>query len=205
MDLIKEWAKEIWKHKYWIFLSLIFLFISIVLDIAAGIYVRNVNVVAAPDIILDNIPVIDLDFFYVYGILLITFVFFLYPLFFKIHELHKVIAQFSFLILVRSFFTCLTHLALPVTAMAYEVPRLLFFLDFRNDLFFSGHVAIPFLGFLLFKKDNIKYFFLIGSILMGAVVLFMHVHYTIDVFSAFFITYGTFKIGEWFYSNKESK
>ena len=38
------------------------------------------------------------------------------------------------------------------------------------------------------------------SILMGTVVLLMHVHYTIDVLSAFFITFGTFKIGEWFFS-----
>jgi len=31
---------------------------------------------------------------------------------------------------------------------------------------------------------------------MAATVLLMHVHYSIDVFSAFFITYGIYKIGQ---------
>lgn len=205
MDYKKEWAKEIWNNKYWIFLSLILLFISTILNLAAGFYVTRTPSVAAPDIILDNIPPINLDYMYFYGIVIVMAVLFLYPLFFKIKELHIVIAQFSFLIMVRSFFTSLTHLALPLTALDYQVPTLFSIFNFKNDLFFSGHTAIPFLGFLLFPKDRIKYFFLGSSILLGVVVLLMHLHYTIDVFSAFFITYGTYKIGEWFYFKKEKE
>ena len=33
---------------------------------------------------------------------------------------------------------------------------------------------------------------LIGSLIMGVTVLLMHVHYSIDVFSAFFISYGVY-------------
>jgi hypothetical protein len=64
--------------------------------------------------------------------------------------------------------------------------------------------AVPFLGFLLFREDNIRYFFLFFSFFMGAVVLLMHVHYSIDVFSAFFITYGTHKVGEKFFNKVNS-
>jgi cell division protein FtsW (lipid II flippase) len=91
---------------------------------------------------------------------------------------------------------CFTHLKAPIDAIAIELPWITSHLGFQNDLFFSGHTAVPFLGFLLFKDSNIRYFFLISSIVLGATVLFMHIHYSIDVFSAFFITFGTFKLGE---------
>ncbi len=77
-------------------------------------------------------------------------------------------------------------------------------MDFKNDLFFSGHTAVPFLGFLLFKNRKVKYTFLGASIIMAITVLLMHVHYSIDVFSAFFITYGTFKIGEWLFKKMDN-
>ena len=90
----------------------------------------------------------------------------------------------------------MTHLAAPAGALQFHTPKILYFLNLGKDLFFSGHTAIPFLGFLLFKGEKIRYVFLAMSIIMGAAVLLMHVHYTIDVVSAFFITFGTFKIGE---------
>ncbi|MBD3360385.1 hypothetical protein GF366_01130, partial [Candidatus Peregrinibacteria bacterium] len=68
-------------------------------------------------------------------------------------------------------------------------------LFFENDLFFSGHTAVPFLAFLVFKESKIfKWVMFAGSILMAITVLLMHVHYSIDVFAAFFITYGIYSI-----------
>ncbi|MCX6706993.1 MAG: phosphatase PAP2-related protein, partial [Candidatus Woesearchaeota archaeon] len=152
--------------------------------------------VVAPDIILDHTPTFDLDIIFIYGFILIVALIFIYPLFFRIKELHRVISQFSLLVMVRAAFTTLTHLQIPSSALVFTVPRIISFITFQNDLFFSGHTAVAFLGFLLFKTQKIRYFFLAASIMMGVVVLLMHVHYTIDVLSAFFITYGTFKIGE---------
>ena len=199
MVKIREWRKEIWEHKYLLLLSLSFLIIAILLDWAAGVYVMKTPGAVAPDLFLDYLPVMDLDFIFIYGPIIIVGLLFLYPLFFKVKELHKVIGQFSLLVMVRSAFTTLTHLEVPKDALQFTIPHFLGFLSFRNDLFFSGHTAVPFLGFLLFKESKIKWFFLAASILMALTVLLMHVHYTIDVLSAFFITYGTFKIGEWFY------
>jgi hypothetical protein len=200
MGKINEWKKEILNHKILIIISILFLIIAIMLDYIAGMYVAKISGVAAPDLILNNIPTVDLDFIYLYGGVLIIALLFLYPLFFRVKKLHIVISQFSLLVIVRGIFTCFTHLAIPTEALQFTVPKALFLLNFSNDLFFSGHTAFPFLGFLLFKGDKIRYVFLVLSILMGTVVLFMHVHYSIDVFSAFFITYGTFKIGEWFFN-----
>jgi len=55
-------------------------------------------------------------------------------------------------------------------------------LNFSNDLFFSGHTAVPFLGYLLFKEEKIRYVFLALSIMMGGVVLLMH--FTIRLMSS---------------------
>ena len=76
------------------------------------------------------------------------------------------------------------------------MPKAYDFLIFNNDLFFSGHVAIAFLGFLLFQEKKLKIFFLIATIVMALTVLFMHVHYSIDVFAALFITYSTHEFGK---------
>ena len=203
MNLKKEWTKEIWNNRYLILVSIIILIIAIILDYAAGTYVKKITGVVAPDIILDNIPTFDLDFIYIYGAIIVVGIFFAYPLFLKVKELHKAISQFSLLVMVRSAFTCFTHLSIPSSALVFKIPFFMPFLNYSNDLFFSGHTAIPFLGFLLFK-GKIRYFFLVSSIVMGLTVLLMHVHYTIDVFSAFFITYGTYKVGEFLF-NKADK
>ncbi len=197
--LKKSWRKEIKDNKYLILLSFVLLAIALAISYMTGIYVQEVQGVTAPDLVLDHIPTLDLDLIYIYGAVLIVALLFLYPLFFKVNKFHEVISQFGLLVAIRGIFTIFTHLALPAGAFSFNVPRPLFFLDFTNDLFFSGHTAVPFLGFLLFKKDKIRYFFLASSVIMAMVVLLMHVHYTIDVLSAFFITYGSYKIGARFF------
>jgi hypothetical protein len=200
MGLKQEWLNEIRNNWHLILLSFILLLFASLFNYLAGIYVSQIPGTKAPDLILDNIPTFDLNFIYLYGAVFIGALLFFYPLFLKVKKFHVVISQFSLLIMVRGIFICLTHLSIPAGALQFHVPEILFILSFNNDLFFSGHTAIPFLGFLLFKGDKIRYFFLFFSFFMGAVVLLMHVHYTIDVFSAFFITYGTHKAGEKFFN-----
>lgn len=192
-----EWVREIFEYKYLILISLIIILVATFIDYLAGVYVSEratVNVVQ--DLILDHFGPYDLSFIFVWGFLILVFTLFAYASFFDVKKLHKVIAQFSFLIIIRSIFIILTHLKTPTDAIAGKFPWILHNLRFENDMFFSGHVAIPFLGFLLFKGNKIRYFFLIGSIIMAITVLAMHQHYSIDVFAAFFIVYGSYKIGE---------
>jgi hypothetical protein len=63
-----------------------------------------------------------------------------------------------------------------------------------KDLFFSGHTSTLFLMFLCFQHRRDKYFSLATSILVGALVLVQHVHYTIDVVAAPIFTFIAFKI-----------
>jgi hypothetical protein len=93
----------------------------------------------------------------------------------------------------------LTHLGAPPEAILTDFPRVFNLLIFRNDLFFSAHTAVPFLGYLLFRKERIGKFFLGATIVLASTVLLMHVHYSIDVFAALFITFSTYRFGEWLF------
>lgn len=199
MATFKEWKREIIKHKYLVALSIIFFVIALMLNDAAGDYVAVAGKTVASDLILDHLPVVNLSFFFIYGYLAVILLLIFYPLFFKVRKFPLVISQFSLLVLLRSFFITLTHLATPTDAIILHLPRLFNVFAFHNDLFFSGHTALPFLGFLLFRKEKLGIFFLIMTFVLASTVLFMHVHYSIDVFAAFFITYGSFKIGNWLF------
>ncbi len=64
-----------------------------------------------------------------------------------------------------------------------------------KDLFFSGHTSSQFLTFLCLTNRKDKIIALISTILVGSMVLVQHVHYTIDVITAPFFTYGCYWLG----------
>jgi len=196
MKRVKAWANEFREHSNLIFISIAFFVIALAIDYISESYVNTVRTVVASDLILDHIPVVDLSFLFFYGFEIVIAVLLLYPLFFNIKEFHIAVSQFSLLVLIRSFFIALTHLGTPVNAIPIYSSHLYNWLVFQNDLFFSGHTAAPFLGFLIFRKEKIGIFFLIATVVLAATVLFMHVHYSIDVFAALFITYGSYQLGK---------
>jgi len=193
-----EWKVELSKYKYFILLSLIFLFLAERLNFYASSYVDRLPSIAVKDLILNNIPTLNLWIIFIYGPFLFFSLIILYTLFFRVKEFHKVAILFSLLIFVRSIFITLTHIGAPTDASVANANYGFFnFFTFKNDLFFSGHVAMPFMAFLIFRKEAIGKIFLALTIISALTVLFMHVHYSIDVFSAFFITYGVYSFGQW--------
>jgi uncharacterized membrane protein len=108
----------------------------------------------------------------------------------------KSIALFT---LIRSVFVSLTHISpFPTHAVisAAFFHREVFNGIFSgNDLFFSGHTGVPFLLALIFwENKTLRIIFLGFSAMFAVVVLLGHLHYSIDVLSAFFITYTIFDI-----------
>lgn len=66
-----------------------------------------------------------------------------------------------------------------------------------KDLFFSGHTATMFIMYLITKKNGLfKNCLLIATISIAILVLLQHIHYSIDVLTAFFISYTSFKVVE---------
>ena len=194
-NYVHRWKYEFLRHKYSILFSLFLLILSVVINYNAGKYVDSVASNTVSDIFIDNFGPVNLTWVFVYVWLIVVVMIFIYPLFFDVSKIHNVIIQFGFLNILRSLFITLTHLKTPVSAIIVDFPGLLNAFAFQNDLFFSGHTAIPFLAFLVFKGHKIRYFFLASSILLALTVLLMHQHYTIDVLGAYFITYGAFKLG----------
>src|SRR3989344_2041181 len=154
------------------------------------------------DIVLSNIPRHDVGGLFVYGtaffVLLGVALLVAHPkrIPFALHA----IALFYF---IRAGFISLTHLGpFPSNATSqFDFGTIAgTFLGFGGDLFFSGHTGLAFLMALLFwHEKNIRYLFLAASVYFGAIVLLGHLHYSIDVASAFFITYGIFHIAEWLF------
>ncbi|MBL7045670.1 MAG: hypothetical protein ISR99_01400 [Parcubacteria group bacterium] len=102
----------------------------------------------------------------------------------------------ALLILTRAAFINMTYLGIYPDAS----PIIGSLTTFGGDLFFSGHVAIPFLFALIFwKKEKLRYFFIAVSIFLGASTLFSHVHYSIDVFAAPFIAYGVYTVATYIF------
>lgn len=161
---------------------------SLAANVGANVYANQKQVNVVRDLLLDILPVWNLNYLYVEGALvLILFAIFL--ALYRPQRLPFMLKSTGLFILVRSFFIILTHLALPLpgqnTTTYLPFGSLTPFFSSGNDLFFSGHTGFPFLLALIFWKDRLlRYLFLATSFFFGAAVLLGHVHYSIDVFGA---------------------
>jgi hypothetical protein len=169
---------------------------SFIASYYSSVYVDYGQFNPVGDAILDSIPTYNLEFLFIWGFYSLILLTIAYPAFVKPEIAPFMLKTFGILILTRACFILLTHVG-PPEGFFYEthadyLTNPLKELIFRNDLFFSGHTSVPFLSFLLFKGTKLRWVMFGGSLIMGATVLIMHVHYSIDVFAAFFIAHGVY-------------
>lgn len=155
-----------------------------------GNYLDSLDLKPIYDPILEKIPIVDVGVFATYGLVFIYGASFIYlkPLLGGKKE-----AEFWFILsssfIVRTFFCLITAFGPPLGFFPIEEKGLYFLLKkaglvFQNDLFFSGHTAAPFGFFLFFDDKTAKIIFLIGTAVMGILMLLLHHHYVIDVLAA---------------------
>lgn len=195
-----SWMRSIWKVKHRLIIALILIFLAGMLNYKSGIYSDKFSSDASSDFILDFLPVIDVSFIYVYLFLIVMAILYIYSILKYPEKCPYFLSMIALLIILRSGFIALTHLQTPEGRIYPYFPFPFDTLVFSNDLFFSGHTALPFLGFLIYKNSKIKWLFLISSFIIAGSTLLMHQHYSIDVFAAFFITYGFYKIANKFFN-----
>ena len=176
------------------FTAILFLAISLIINFYAGQYATESASSSVTDIVLSNIRVFDVGYIFTYGAVVfwafVLLLGFYYPR--KFPFVLKSIALFT---VIRAVFISLTHIGPFPTQLVMETGNILSKFTFGGDLFFSGHTGLPFLMALVFWKNKVlRYIFLISSVIFGAVVLMGHIHYSIDVLGAFFITYTIFHI-----------
>jgi len=172
---------------------------SLFVNFYSGVYANERASNFVTDVVLSNTRVYDLDNVFVYGswflVLVIAALCFLRP-----QRLPFVLKSIALFVFTRSFFLTLTHLAPFPNQIVIDPTSFLRYFVFGADLFFSGHTGLPFLMALIFWKDiYLRVFFILLSITFGVVVLLAHLHYSIDVLSAFFITYSIFCINKVFF------
>ncbi len=176
----------------------ILLAVSLITQFLATGYVNSLPANPVEDLILSNIRVHDVEGIFVYGSVLLLFV----GLAVGLRRPNympfamKCVGAFT---LIRSLFVSLTHISSFPTRIVIESEffnKSVFDGIFTgNDLFFSGHTGLPFLLALIFwEYKNIRIIFLGFSVTFAIVVLLGHIHYSIDVLSAYFITYSIFQI-----------
>ena len=192
------------------FIKILSLFIvSLTIQHFADHYVGHVTGVPVGDLILNQIPAVDIDLFVVQGALLFTLIM-IGLLIWKPRYILFTGGALSVFIIVRSFFISLTHLGidpheivLDTHSIGFGLYNLLY--NSKSDFFFSGHTGAPFLLGLIFLPDKWLSFFCFSvSAIFGTSVLLGHIHYSIDVFAAPFMTYSIFILAKKLFPNEYS-
>lgn len=173
--------------------ALLLLAVSLIANFYAGIYAQESASNAVTDIVLSNIRVYNVDDIFVQGFLvLLAFIACLciaHP-----KRIPFMVKSSALFVLIRSVFISLTHIAPFPTSIIINSDIIKDF-TFGADLFFSGHTGFPFLMALIFWQNiYLRVFFIATSMFFGVAVLLGHLHYSIDVLSAFFITYAIYHI-----------
>lgn len=176
-------------------IAVFFLAISLVINFYAGIYATINQSNHVTDIILSNIRVYDVGHVFTYGAVL----FWLFIIFLFLKEPRRIpfiLKSIALFVVIRAIFVSLTHLGPFPTQLPLESDIISKF-SFGGDLFFSGHTGLPYLMSLIFWENKpLRILFFLSAVTFGAIVLMAHLHYSIDVLSAFFITYSIFHIAK---------
>jgi membrane-associated phospholipid phosphatase len=163
-------------------------------SVIANIFANNYAVLRGKDpvtdIILSNVRVFDVDFIVNYGPLLIIILVFV-VLTLRPSAIPFTIKSMALFIIIRAIFISLTHLGQFEPQLILPTTGFLNFIGGGNTggLFFSGHTGMPFLLALIFWDNKIiRWGFVAISVVLGTSMLLAHLHYTIDILGAFFIT-----------------
>lgn len=193
------WTQKTFRRSFLV--AVLLIVASLIFNHVSSIYVDNRAGAYVQDIFLDNLPVVNVDYVINEGVIIYS-LFMIYLVAVKPERIPFVLKSLALFIVIRSAFTILTHLG-PAPSQTYLDPDdLLIKLNAGKDMFFSGHTGIPFLMALIFWKENkvVRNVSLMASIIFGVSVLLGHLHYSIDVFAAFFITYSIFHLSQKFFA-----
>jgi len=155
------------------------------------------------DLLLDNLPVVNLNFIIIEGVLLAIVIGAMFVIVFHPRYILFSLKALAIFIAVRALFTSLTHVGIYPGSIDPGVglfDGIYLYFNFQTGFFFSGHTGMPFLMALIFwKKPLIRNAFLLLSLMFAIAVLFGHIHYSIDVLAAPFMAYGIFKIAQYLF------
>ena len=179
-----------------VFVGILLLILSIVMNFYAGLYAVERASNSVTDLILSNTQTMDVDGIFIYG----SFIFWIFVTILcllKPNRIPFILKSIALFVFIRSIFISVTHIGPFPDQILINPESLINKFTSGADLFFSAHTGLPYLMALAFwNQKALRFFFLLASMVFGAVVLLGHLHYSIDVLSAFFITYTIFHLSE---------
>ena len=205
MDKLRKKYSDLWQDRQArkrMLVSLAMLFGALVINYLAALYAFERASNPVTDIILSNIPTFDVDWVFVWGPIIFWLIITI-RLVMEPRQIAFTMKSVALFVVIRSVFISLTHIGpFPDHAALDSFGASLlsggvnghspFFFVFSSGayLFFSAHTGLPFLlGLIFWPYREFRTFCLASSGFFAVVVLLGHLHYTIDVASAFFITY----------------
>lgn len=194
--------KLLWPQRsFWfaVVVGALFLVLSLLATYLANSYTIEHASNSVSDIILDNVPTMNVGFVFSEGAMIFFAILILIG-FYEPRRIPFALKTIALFIAVRSVFLILTHLAPPTQGSYVDTSDLIYKISSGDDLFFSAHTGLPFLLAVMFWKERyFRYFFLLSTAIGGTAVLLGHLHYSIDVFSALFIAFGTFHAAKYLF------
>ena len=189
--------------------GLLFLAFSMLANHYAFVYAHAYSVRPSSsyvgDIILDNIPVVNLNFIIVEGMLLSIAAGIVF-LILRPRYIPFTLKTLALFMLTRAIFMSLTHVGIYPDHIEPGLgifDSVYLYFNFQTGLFFSGHTCMPIIAALiLWNKPFWRYVALALSVIFGVSVLLAHVHYSIDVFAAPFMAYGIFNMSKYFFKRE---
>lgn len=182
--------------------ALVLFGLAIVFQFYASAYSDRVSSNFVHDILLDNLPVVSLNLIIVEGALA-AIAGSIALLLIKPHYIIFSLKAAAIFIATRAVFVAATHLGIypgQVNPDNGFFDRIYTGLGLQAGFFFSGHTGLTLLMALIFWEEKLwRYFYISLAIVFGISVLFAHVHYTIDVLAAPYMTYAIFKLSQYFF------
>ena len=170
--------KEVFTHKRTLqnmLIGILLCIFGMAVSYFAYEYIATIEGPVARDIFLDNLPILDVAMWFFFSIFFMGAIAIILSLI-KPKRAPFVLICTGLFFAIRSFFLILTHLSPPNIQYYYGMST-------GMDLFFSGHVGYAFLLALMFWKNRFfRILFIALSIVMAALVLFGHLHYSIVTF-----------------------
>jgi hypothetical protein len=182
--------------------GLILFGLAVVFQFYASAYSDRVPSNSVPDLLLGILPIVNLNAVIVEGALGVIAGTILL-LFAKPKYLIFTLKAAAIFIATRAVFVAVTHLGIYPGQINPDngfFDRIYTGLGLEAGFFFSGHTGLTFLMSLIFWDEKFwRYVYIAISIIFGISVLLAHVHYTIDVLAAPYMTYAIFKMSQYFF------
>lgn len=187
--------------------ALLILALSLVFQYYAGTYSSHVATRYVGDLLLDHLPILNLNLIIVEGALWTILISALVILS-KPKYLIFTLKTLSIFLALRAVFVAVTHLGIypgQIVPGPGPLDHLYVALGLETGYFFSAHTGLPFLMALILWREKLwRFIYLLASAIFGISVLLAHVHYSIDVLAAPFMSYSIFKLSEYLFKEDQA-